>query len=280
MTGDLLMSPTIDPAVLELVARFHGTLILLERFDNEHVRPRIETKEDHPPRELAIVSTYLRSLAHVRTFIELTHGRHFQAIAIVARALFELAVELPLIDKVDNGPEKHRLFSEVERLRTGRQIVAFHATGDVDEPLEYLWVYEKFIADHALRIDTEAKAMWPANPQPNHWSAMKLSKRVASIGAPFEEIYNTSYAQLSWYTHPGVAVVSTLDVSTYPAICGDAYGIAIRCYVETLKFMVGELKLREQDLLIDERLDLARMQAFAADRTQAEALRRALLDEV
>lgn len=274
------MPPTIDSDVMDLVARFHGALIALERFDSENVRPYVDTKENLPPREFAIFSTYLRSFAHIRTLTELTNVSHFQAIAIGTRALFELALEIPLIDRVDNGPEKHRVFSDVERLRTARQIVEFHATGKMEEPLGHLVVHEKFIADNALRIDTEAKATWPANPHPHHWSAMKLPKRVAEIGAPFEEIYNVSYAELSWYTHPGVGVVATLDVSAYPAICGDAFGIAIRCYVETLKFMIGELNLREDDSLIDKKLDFARMQAFAADPAQAEALRRALLDEV
>jgi hypothetical protein len=75
------MLPMIEPNVTELVARFHGALISLERFDNEHVRPSVETKESHPPREFAIVSTYLRSLAH----FALVHfrGLPFQGLASI-----------------------------------------------------------------------------------------------------------------------------------------------------------------------------------------------------
>ncbi|MEA2343429.1 MAG: hypothetical protein QOF63_1598 [Thermoanaerobaculia bacterium] len=134
---------------MQFVAKFHRALISLERFDSEYVRPRVGTTDNHPPREFAIVTTYLRSLAHVRTLIDLNDGRHFQATSIVARALFELAVEIPLIEKVEDGPEKHRIFSDVERLRAAQQIVAFHATGNVQEPLDHLWLHETFIANNA-----------------------------------------------------------------------------------------------------------------------------------
>jgi hypothetical protein len=194
-----------------------------------------------------------------------------------ARALFELAVEIPLIDKIEDGPEKHRVFSDVELLRTARQIVGFHATGKAEEPLGHLWVYEKFIADNGARIDIEAKATWPTNRQPNHWSAMKLPKRVLLVGAPFEEIYNIHYAELSWYTHPGVGAIAKFDASVYPLVCGKAYGIAIRCYVEILKFMIKELALLESDSLIDKNLEFAGMRALATDPAEATHLREALL---
>jgi hypothetical protein len=253
----------MDPKVMELVTRFHGSLIALEKFDSENVRPRVETKESHPPRQFAIISTYLRSLAHVRTLIALNNPSHFQAIAIAARALFELAVELPLIDKVDRGPEKHAVFSDVERLRVARQIVEFHRTEKVEEPLKHLWVYEEFISKHAAAAETKAKELWPQNPQPTHWSALKLPKRAAKAGAPFAEIYNVHYAELSWFTHPGVGAVATLDAGIYPAVCANAYGIAIRCYVETLEFMIAELKLADSDGAIVEKLEFARHAGFA-----------------
>jgi len=59
-----------DPnAALELVERFHGALILLQKFDLENVRNRVQTKKDHPPREFAIVRNVLadsctRRVAH------------------------------------------------------------------------------------------------------------------------------------------------------------------------------------------------------------------------
>ncbi len=273
------MEPPVDPAALEFMAHFHATLSLVERFDSENIRPAVATKQNHPPREFAITSTYLRSLAQVRTLIELSTAHHFQAIAMGARALFELAVEIPLLDKVDAGPEKHRLFSDLERLRTARQIVAFHATGKVTNPLTSVHAQAAFIANHAARVDSEAKRMWPENPQPNHWSAMKLPKRVVVVGCPFDEIFNLNYAELSWYTHPGVGAVAALDAKIYPLVCGNAFDVALRCYVETLNAMIDELGLRDRDPLIDKKLKLARMQAFAKNPEQAETLRRQIFGE-
>ncbi|MEA2343428.1 MAG: hypothetical protein QOF63_1597 [Thermoanaerobaculia bacterium] len=102
---------------------------------------------------------------------------------------------------------------------------------------------------------------------------MKLPRRVAVLGAPFDEIYNVHYSELSWYTHPGVGIIAIFETNMYPIICGNTYGIAIRSYVETLKFMIGELRLRDLDPLIDKRLEFAQMRAFAANPVVESLLR-------
>ena len=271
--------PNVNP--LEMVAQFQTALTKLEAFDRQNVRPKVVTKADHPPREFAIVSTYLRALAQVRTLIELGNAEHFpshfQAIAMIARALFELGVEIHVIDRVENGPQKHATFSDLERLRTARVIVAFHHAGNVEEPLGYLWVHEKFIEENASSVEGRAKELWPTNPQPTHWSAMKLRKRAILAGRPFEEIYNVEYAELSWYTHPGVGAVATLAADIYPIVCGKAYGVAIRCYIELLRFMLSELNLAASDPLIAKRLEFARLVAFASDQAEVNQLKESLL---
>ena len=266
-----------QPKIIEMVARFHGALILLEKFDLENVRPRVETKEHHPPREFAVVATYLRSLAHIGTLIQLNNPSHFQAIAMAARSIFELAVDIRLIDRIDNAPEKYAAFSDFERLRAARRIVAFHATGKVEERIKHLWVYEKFIKEHAELIDARAKALWPNQTKPPHWSGIDLRQRAMSLASPFDEMYDVHYAELSWYTHPGVGAIASLEANVYPLVCATAYGVAARCYRETLRFMIEELRLADTDPSIDKKLEFARVAAFADTAAQAEALRRELL---
>lgn len=274
-----------------MVARFHGAAILLERFDRENVRPRVETKASHPPREFAVVTSYLRTLAHIRTLIEFTNASHFQAAAMSARAIFELAVEIRLIDKIEDGPDLYQAFSDVERLRVARRIVAFHhVTNEPNdetsldppiEPLQPAWVHAKFIEEHKTRIDTIAQKYWPKHFEKNktvfHWSTRDLRQRAILLGAPFHEVYDLEYAELSWYTHPGVGVVATLDKEMYPLICGKAFGIAARCYRETLLFMIQELRIASEDPLIQNKLEFARLAAFCDDQQQADKLRLHLL---
>jgi hypothetical protein len=259
-------------AALEMVGRFHGVLMLLQKFDLENVRGRVEAKTDHPPREFAIVATYLRTLAHVGSLIRLNDPSHFQAVSMVARGIFELAVDIRLIDRIDDAPARYDAFSKVERLRVARRIVAFHTTTSHDEadpvdsaagPMEPKWVHEKFITENSAEIDALAKTFWPKQFEKNktilHWSGRDLRQRAILLGDPFDEIYDVEYAELSWYVHPGVGVIATFDKEIYPVVCGKAYGIAIRCYHQTLQFMLEELRLKESDDLIDRKLEFARL---------------------
>ena len=274
---------------LDMVVRFHGAVILLESFDREHVRAQVKTKEAHPPREFAVVATYLRTLAHIRTLVALNNGSHFQAASMIARSVFELSVDLRLIDMIDDAPARYDAFSKVERLRVARRIVKFHTehpektseSSTAFEPMEPYWVHEKYIAENAEEIDALAAKWWPKFVEKKrtvpHWSGQHLRDRALLVGAPFSEIYDVNYAELSWYTHPGVGAIATLDKEVYPLVCGKAYGIAIRCYSETLRFMVRELRLADSDPLIEKKLEFARLAAFSESQTQADQLRRELL---
>lgn len=272
---------TVPPEVMKTVAQFHTALKELEAFDSENVRPKVETKESHPDREFAVVSTYLRSLAQVRTLKTLGHPSHFQTIAMIARALFELATDLYLVDQVERGPEKFRAFSEWEKLRSARRITAFFAASKEAAP-RHLFVYDDFIKENGASIESKARDLWPKQmqtpkPKLSHWSARDLRQRALMLGAPFDKIYDVHYAELSWYTHPGVGAITALDVDVYPLICGSAYGNAVECYVEILQFMMRELLLSTLDPLVTKKLEFARLVAFADGAEQRKQLRHELL---
>lgn len=281
--------PNVNDAI-EMVGRFHGALISLQQFDLENIRGRVETNQDHLPREFAIVATYLRTLAHVGSLIRLTDPSHFQALSMIARGIFELAIDIRLIDRIDDAADRYDAFSKVERLRVARRIVDFNAAPPADvgdtsqpeaEPMQPKWIHEKFIVDNAGEIDALAQKFWPKHFEKKktvpHWSGRDLRQRAILLGAPFIETYDVEYAELSWYVHPGVGVIATLDKEIYPVICGKAYGIAIRCYIQTLRFMLEELHLKQLDERIEQKLEFARLVAFSNDEQQARALRQELL---
>jgi hypothetical protein len=269
--------PGTPAAPLELVGRFHGQLISLQEFDNAEIRPRIDTTRQLEPRDFAIFASYLRSLAHVRTLIRLNDPSHFQAIAASSRTLFELAVEIYLVDRIDNGPEKYQVFSDFERLRAARRIVEFHASSKVEEPSESLGVYQRFIDDNASSIDASVQKLWAGKSNLRHWSEKDLRQRAVFLGAPFHEIYDVHYAEFSWYIHPGVGAIASLKAEVYPVICAQAYGVATRCYVETLRFVINDLRLTSVDPVIEKKLEFARLVAFSDSEEEAARLHHALV---
>jgi hypothetical protein len=59
-------------------------------------------------------------------------------------------------------------------------------------------IHDAFITSEATRIEAERNAVWPGVKGLTHWSGMDLSQRVALLKAPFDEIYEVEYPELSW----------------------------------------------------------------------------------
>jgi hypothetical protein len=158
-------------------------------------------------REQCFLATYYRTAGMIESFLRLDTPKHFQAAAMLARSLFELAVDLKLADKIPNGFLKMVFFVDVEKLHRARQIIDF-AREHPDRRIDVASQTE-FAKKSADRIDTNRRALWP--PQKTggkllplkHWSELHLSKRVELLGEPFDEMYKFQYPRLSWYVQMG-----------------------------------------------------------------------------
>jgi len=98
---------------------------------------------------------------------------------------------------------------------------------------------------------------------------MDLRGRATFLGSPFSEIYDVHYAELSRYAHPGVGTIAGFEPNVYPAVCAAGYEVGSRCYIQTLRFVIMELRLAVIDLSIERKLDFARMVAFTDNPEQA-----------
>lgn len=151
----------------------------------------------------AIYGIYLRICGQVQSLLRLKHS-DFQAINMVARSIFELALDLRLLadQKVLQGSEKLRAFHEVELLKTARRIIEFKKrTGaDIDTTVE-----ERYVEQNAERITNLRDTIWRRKPG-THWSGYRLfPERVELAGHPFDRWYAGYYSKLSWNVHSGLA---------------------------------------------------------------------------
>jgi|HubBroStandDraft_1064217.scaffolds.fasta_scaffold00874_5 hypothetical protein len=160
---------------------------------------------------------------------------------MVARGLFELAVDTKLIDAIPDAVEKILAFSDVEKLRAARKIVKYKAANPaaaVDAT-----IHGAFITSEEARIEAERNTVWPGLKRVTHWSGMDLSKRVALLQAPFDEIYEVGYPELSWYVHSGLTGFVNLQAESQIGDGGDKFlaslvasqpvaeRLSIRCHV-------------------------------------------------
>src|SRR5258708_28459539 len=88
--------------------------------------------------------------------------KQFQTLSLLARAIFELAVEMKSINVDPDAAQKIELFSKVELLRSARRLLEFKEKHPIEQ--FHHETQEKFIRKFGAQIDAEAATMWPPNP--------------------------------------------------------------------------------------------------------------------
>jgi len=194
---------------------------------------------------------------------------------MVARATLETAVELGLIAKDPDAVKKIHLFTEVEKLKSARKIVAFKKVHP-DAKVEVA-TYEQYIQLNEQRVVQEKRQTWPGTPRVTHWSAMNMEERANLLGKPYDELYQINYSQLSWYVHSGVTGVANVNGDTLGLLCGVAFRIIMEAYGLILETIIAEFKLYKHDDKLKNKITLAKMLPFTDTPEERDAVTRVLL---
>jgi len=229
-------------------------------------------------RDNCFLGTYYRTAGNIDSLLALDNGKHFQAAAMLSRSLYELAVDIYLIDKVPQGWMKMVFFVEVEKLRIARKLVEFAAANSA-RAID-VSVQTNFIAHNEKRIEGNRKTLWPHLKKPGdlkHWSGKNLSERAALLGDPFDEMYNSHYPRLSWYVHSGLTGVVNMPSDRFPLVHGFALSLSMFCYSEILEAVIHEMKIDLADHKITNHLKYAKLLPFTKTPEEEAGLLRELL---
>jgi hypothetical protein len=252
---------------------YHAALRNLDKLEREDFREIIKSQFNPTLRERYLTMNYHRAAFDVEMMVAIKETKQFQTLSLLARTIFELAVEMKSIILDPNAAKKIELFSKVELLRSARRIVDFYdGRPDTHYYRQQVEVVHKFGA----QIDAAEAAMWPPNPangrKPSvkHWTLKTLRQRAKDLGAPFDRIYEVHYAQLSWMTHSGV--VSPLNMTTdwVASFVSVVYSIAIDSYMEILEMLVNEFKLSATNEHIKKKIICNRDLGFTSTREEGE----------
>lgn len=253
---------------------FYAALRNLDRLEREDFREIIKGQLRPTLRERYLTVNYHRAAFNVEMMMVIKDTKQFQTLSLLARAIFELAVEMKCINNDPDAAKKIELFSRVELLKSARRLVDFkkdHADAQV-----HYETHRNFVDKFGAQIDAEAAAMWPANPatgkatKVNHWTLKNMMKRATDLGAPFDRIYNVHYAELSWMTHSGVVTPLNMTREWVSSFVGIVYSIAADCYVQVLEILVNEFKLYITNEHLKKKILCNRQLGFT--RTQGEGL--------
>jgi hypothetical protein len=256
------------------IDRFFTSIKSLNELDRLEVRNLVTVGLIGPPtnRENYFMLNYNRAVLSVELLLTLKYFKDFQVIAMIARSLFEIAVEMWMMSRDKDSIEKVTAFTDYEKLRSARKIVKFGVTDPAKAFL--LSVYIQYIAQNQARIDAEQARWWPNQKRITHWSLQDMSKRCHQLGGEFDELYSFFYAQLSWYIHSGVVGVANVDQDTLAQMCGIAFQIIVKCYSLIMESIINCFQMYHADDKLKKKIVFARMVPFTESERERLALYR------
>ena len=262
-----------DP--MEALSRYQGMLTSLRKFDELEVDPVCRGQLSLSQTEECRTVTYLRVQRNVDSMTELRHVAHFQALSMLARSIFELSVDLKLMQSVPDASEKMMCFQGLESLRAANAAIARSKEPNGSPVSKKLSDFE---ATRKIAIDTRAVQLWgPKFGAVKHWSGLDMKKRVARIADDqLTHIYVYTYRSMSWQTHPGLQGSYGLPATAFPTIVKSALNLASFSYLEVLRSIIRALALEKHDPLIEAKLVFAHILCFTDTPEEEFDLRRDL----
>jgi hypothetical protein len=268
-------TPQLD--VQQIADQMFAILKSLGKFDEMEVRGVINGILAPTERESCFQIIYHRVVANIASLRALNHRQHFQAISMITRNLFELAIDIRLIDRITDAIPKLIIYTEVEKLRCARKIVAYKAANPgitLDDT-----VYHEFITKQGAGIDAKHLTLWPSKTpgqaqKIDHWSGLDLRSRALKIGDLFVQIYDVQQPQWSWQVHSGITGIVNLKAETFSAIAGSCLKSCADFHKEILAAIIEEFHLDKHDHKSSGKLEGSYWMALPRDQQEAEQILR------
>jgi hypothetical protein len=265
----------IGPDIKTATERYYTSVKSLNNFDKERVGPVVATLVAKNNRDVLISTFYQRVRMNVASLLNLRTVRDFQAIIMVTRSLFELAVDMKLVDTIPDAVKKVGAFTEIEKLRAAKKVVAYkaaHPKAKTDAKAQ-----QDFITNAESRVLAEQAKLWPGVKKVEHWSGMNLKDRAMHLKGQHEEIYEVRYPQMSWYTHAAGVSGFALKASSFELLAGSHFALAADIYMIVLAAVIAEYRIEKADAKVLKRMKLAHQLPFTDTDAEAAALEKALL---
>lgn len=218
--------------------RFYRVLQCLYRLDSHEITRAVGGASGNSVRARCLRGIWHRGRANVRSLLALRKVCDFRAIARIARSLFELTLEWQLIERIPDALVKIATFSQVERLRCARRMVAYREAHPACD--ESVALQARFIAEHAAAIEAECRLLWPGVASVEHWSGMNLQDAVGLLGGYFQEVTEVRFPELSWYTSADGVMGLSLETDAYDLFLASHLQLAAQLYFILLAAIVKE----------------------------------------
>ncbi len=236
-------------------AYFQGT-DSIRHFVVSVIEPVLTGQLKFDDRQTAIVGTYYRIVGWLKALGELNSLPHYQAVAAGARSLFELLLDIKLIQSDTTGElaKKFHAFPEVEKYRVAINLISYcnmnnntriectNQRNFVDGVTKKAAI-ESLIIQHWGR-NKKNKPIWP-----DHWSGLNIAQRAEKLGQDYKELYVEFFPFLSWHIHSGSTGYAGLKPETLESAFGLMHHMIQRVVLDATEICAEEIKLDKIDNL-------------------------------
>ena len=228
----------------------HKKLKELHEATSKIILPKLDIKlrsQQSSLKDCALRDILIRIYLVVGSIIKLNHFKDFHVLASVTRTVFELNIDMHLLDeeKINNGFEKFTEFGAAKKfsIAKARKNRAEQNGFPFDEKFpkraEYL---QKMESNGMLK---KIQQLWKSKKCPDHWSALSVPDRVAKLGTDFIERYIMYYDIGNWYIHSGPFDWNFLKNGTSTnIIAAFAYESSVEMFRECCNICVSHFNLQ------------------------------------
>jgi len=230
----------------ELISAYHDGLREAVDFVQSEVIGTLRGQLDLSQGEKATMGIFLRIHALACSLVRLNNRVDFNAVAGIARTVFELLIDLKLLISPNLGQhdlDRFFAFSEVDRFRKAKRIVELQEEHPdlVESSLLDSGVRKEFVESRVKDKSVEKKVelLWGKSSKgkpkwPDHWSGLSIRKRSSDFGPLYEQEYLEIYSFLSSYAHGGSTAYSGLTEQSLESVYGISLEYARKLYIEAL----------------------------------------------
>lgn len=229
-----------------LIDLYHESIKEASSFVEESVLTVLSSQINLSEKESAIYGTFLRLHSLFSPLKRLNHYSDFNTVAITARTIFGLFLDLRILSDNDIAGkeiEKFTKFPRVIRFRNALKIREFEEKSQnlIIKPLFNVNQRRSYVEEtrSSGEIETLVDHLWGRNKRnrlnwPEHWTGKNVRERTQMFGEETEYEYVEVYSWLSEYVHSG----SSSYFGHSKEALGSIYGIALEyCrekYIEAL----------------------------------------------
>jgi Family of unknown function (DUF5677) len=182
----------------ELVSLYYCALQEAVDFVQTEIVPVLRGQLQLSEKEEAILGTFYRIHALASSLTRLNKKLDFNAVAVIARTIFELLLDLKTLAAEKLSAKElvqFRAFAEVNRFRKAIKLLQFERENPCIESSSKLdsEIRKQFVKSSEKQSEIEARVekLWGLNSKgklqwPEHWSGFSIRDRAKKLGSRYE----------------------------------------------------------------------------------------------